>query len=282
VPTKSLIMSAETGNGQYNNRVLIVDDNPSIHEDFKKILPAADETDFDLDKLLQEVFTGHVTPDPAPAHDGQRVYYTLAHAFQGKEAYEMVVAAETGGQPYAVSFMDIRMPPGWDGIETIKRIWADHPHVEMVICTAFSDYSWDEILVKIGTSDQLQFLRKPFDVVSIKQMALALTKKWNLARKARQYVQDLEQAVTDRTKELAQKIKELEDAMTEIRQLQEILPMCAYCHKIRDDEGFWHRVDRYLQTHTLSSVSHGVCPDCFENVMAPLGNDADSDSDTSD
>lgn len=125
----------------------------------------------------------------------------------------------------------------------------------MVICTAYSDYSWEEILDTIGVTDQLQFLRKPFDVISIKQMALALTKKWSLARQARNYISDLESQVEKRTQALAAKVKELEDAMGEIKQLQEIIPMCAYCHKVRDDEGFWQGVDRYLQSHTpLSSA----------------------------
>ena len=167
-------------------------------------------------------------------------------------------------------FMDVRMPPGWDGIETIKRIWEKWPHIEMVICTAYSDYSWEKILQKVGTTDQLMFLRKPFDVISVKQMALALTKKWNLGKRARQYVGDLEQAVADRTKKLNNKVNELQKAMDEIQILQGIIPMCMYCNKIRDDENFWQRVDHYIQGHTVANISHSVCPQCYDSAMTSM------------
>ena len=114
------------------------------------------------------------------------------------------------------------------------------------------------------------FLRKPFDVISVKQMALALTKKWNLGRKVRQYVDDLEQAVSDRTSELSNKVEELQGAMVEIKALQGILPMCMYCNKIRDDENYWQRVDHYIQGHTIANISHSVCPQCYDSVMSSM------------
>ena len=264
---------------QLNNRILIVDDSQWIHEDFKKILPFTDGTECDIDELLDNIFEDNDGIDSkAAAGDAGAVYYELYHAYQGEQAYEMVEKAARDNRPFAVAFMDVRMPPGWDGIETIQRIWGKFPDLEMVICTAYSDYSWEEILQTLGVTDQLQFLRKPFDVISIKQMALALTKKWTLARKLKSYVDDLEANVNRRTSELAEKIRELEAAMSEIQQLQEIIPMCAYCQKVRDDDGFWHRVDRYLQSHTPSSVSHGVCPGCYEKLVAPLPDDTDTRS----
>lgn len=182
----------------------------------------------------------------------------------------MATEAEKANAPFALAFVDVRMPPGWDGVETVARIWAECPRVEMVICTAFSDYSWEQILDELGATDRLQFLRKPVDVVSVKQMALALTTKWGLAEKARSYVDDLEREVEGRTRELQDKIRELEEAMAEIRQLRGILPMCVYCHKIRDDENYWQRVDNYIHTHTMADISHGICPDCFEEHVKPM------------
>ena len=249
-----------------NRRILVVDDNPSIHEDFRKILPTLAPQASQLDALLEEFLQEDGKPK-APVPD---IFYDLDHAYQGQEAFEKVAVAETAGQPYAVLFVDVRMPPGWDGVETIHRIWEKYPHSEVVICTAYSDYSWEEILQRLGTSDQLQFLRKPFDVVSIKQMALALTKKWNLSRQARQYVQDLEAEVASRTRELQQRFDELEKAMKEIKQLRGILPMCAWCHKIRDDDNYWQQVDDYLSNHTAADISHGICPDCYKKMMEQL------------
>src|SRR5690606_447097 len=100
--------------------------------------------------------------------------------------------------------------------------------------------------------------------------ALALTKKWNLARQVRRYVDDLEQVVADRTRALKAKVAELERAMAEIRVLQGILPMCMYCHKIRNDENYWQKVDEYIQGHSVANVSHSVCPQCYESAMASM------------
>ncbi len=249
-----------------NQRILIVDDNPSIHEDFEKILPTRPPQESQLDELLEEFLQeGKPHPPAVPA-----ICYELDHAYQGEEAYNKVAEAEKAGRPYALLFIDIRMPPGWDGIETIRRIWAEFPHNEVVICTAYSDYSWEDIQTQLGTTDQLQFLRKPFDVVSTKQVALALTKKWNLARQARRYVQDLEEEVAGRTKDLREKIEELQKALVEIKELRGILPMCAWCHKIRDDDNYWQQVDEYLSSHTLAEISHGICPDCYAKMVNQL------------
>ena len=252
-----------------NRRILIVDDNAAIHEDFTKILPSQPEELDSFDDLEKGLF-GDLAGQDLSSSSPDPAYYELTHAYQGEEAFKLVEKAEADGKPFALVFMDVRMPPGWDGIETIKRIWEKWPHLEMVICTAYSDYSWEKILAKVGTTDQLMFLRKPFDVISVKQMALALTKKWNLGLRARRYVEDLERAVEERTKELNRKVVELQKAMDEIQVLQGILPMCMYCHKIRDDDNYWQRVDEYLQGHTVANVSHSVCPQCYESAMSSM------------
>ncbi len=94
------------------------------------------------------------------------------------------------------------MPPGWDGIETTVRIWAVDPDIQVVICTAYSDYSWSEMLDRIGHSDKLLILKKPFDNVEAIQLATALTEKWHLAQQARLQMADLESIVEARTQEL--------------------------------------------------------------------------------
>ncbi len=252
-----------------NHRLLVVDDNPSIHEDFRKILPAKKNETTELDELLMEILEEE---DDGVAADAEPEY-EIDHAYQGEEALEMVRKAEESGNPYALLFMDVRMPPGWDGIETIRRIWKEFPHSEIVICTAYSDYSWEDILEEVGSSDQLQFLRKPFDVVSIKQMALALTRKWNLSLQSRRYTENLERDVNERTRQLSDKVEELEKALAEIQQLQGILPMCAWCHKIRNDDDYWQQVDEYLSSRPQLEISHGICPDCYEKMMDKVGTD---------
>src|SRR4029079_5300317 len=101
------------------------------------------------------------------------------------------------GRPYAVAFVDVRMPPGWDGIETVQHIWAEFPELECVLCTAYSDYSWDEIVDRLGQCGRLLILKKPFDNIEVRQLASALTQKWALEGAARWKLDDLERMVSD-------------------------------------------------------------------------------------
>jgi len=157
-----------------NRRVLLIDDHESIHEDFRRILTARRE-DRSLAQDEAALFGEAVGGEPGVP------VFELDSAFQGEEAAAKVKAAVSAGRPYAVAFVDVRMPPGWDGIETIQRIWEIQPDLEIVICTAYSDYSWGEIVEKLGRSDRLLILKKPFDSIEVQQAALTLTTKWSLA-----------------------------------------------------------------------------------------------------
>ena len=120
-------------------RILIIDDNPAIHEDFRKILSPVDSLPQGSLKRTEAALFGET-------HGNTReLTFQVDSAFQGQEGLEKVRAAFAAGEPYAVAFVDVRMPPGWDGIETISRIWEEFPDLQIVICTAYSDYSWDEI-----------------------------------------------------------------------------------------------------------------------------------------
>jgi diguanylate cyclase (GGDEF)-like protein len=200
----------------YNIRILIVDDNESIHDDFRKVLiQERSKEHAELDELEAELFGEDKKPD-AGKNSGIQPKYEFDSAFQGQEAFAMVDKAAKEGRPYALVFMDVRMPPGWDGIETISHIWLKHPYVEMVLCTAYSDYTWDDIIEKLGSTDKLLFLRKPFDAVAVQQMALSLVKKWNLGKQARNYVKNLEQEVQQRTVQLQDLLQELETKNSEL------------------------------------------------------------------
>ena len=179
-----------------NRRILVIDDNPAIHEDFRKILGP---TDVRLSEELDadEVSLFGATPEPSRAWNFQ-----IDSAFQGQEGLEKVRAAVAAGQPYAVAFVDVRMPPGWDGIETITRIWREFQDLQIVICTAYSDYSWDDISKAIGNTDQVLVLKKPFDNVEVLQMAHALAKKWQLTQMAARQMEELDTLVNQRTAEL--------------------------------------------------------------------------------
>ncbi|HXN35826.1 MAG TPA: response regulator [Opitutaceae bacterium] len=177
-----------------NLRILIVDDNRSIHGDFHKIL--ASEHAFDKARAVEEALFGDSAIAP-PA-----VRFQLDSAYQGKEGFEMVQRALAEGRPYAIVFMDVRMPPGWDGIETAARVLEVDPEIQIVICTAYSDYSWSKMGEKLGQSDRFVILKKPFDNVEALQLATALTEKWNLARQVKSRFENLEVLVEGRTREL--------------------------------------------------------------------------------
>jgi PAS domain S-box-containing protein len=179
-----------------NRRILVIDDNPSIHQDFQKILSPADaQLAADLDADEAALFGE--TANPA-----QSWTFQITSAYQGEEGLKKVRAAAAAGEPFAVAFVDVRMPPGWDGIETISRIWKEFPDLQTVVCTAYSDYSWDEIATTIGNTDQMLVLKKPFDNVEVLQMAHALARKWELTQIARRQMEDLESMVNERTAEL--------------------------------------------------------------------------------
>jgi signal transduction histidine kinase len=178
-----------------NRRILIVDDNAAIHEDFRKILAPEAVATQTMDNLESLLFG-----DTAPV--AKRTSFELTSAYQGQEALIQVQAALAAGKPFAMAFVDVRMPPGWDGIETISRLWAVQPELQVVICTAYSDFGWDSITERLGASDSLVMLKKPFDHVEALQLAHALTNKWTLAAQAALRTDELEQMVAARTAEL--------------------------------------------------------------------------------
>lgn len=175
-----------------SSRILIVDDTPSIHEDFRKILTLSDEMGEDMDQMANSLF-GRTEQDAVY----KTISYELNSAFQGEEALEMIESAEAEGRGYSLVFMDVRMPPGLDGIKTISRIWERYPSMEIVICTAYSDYSWVDIIDILGPSDHLLVLKKPFDADEAQQMALAMTRRAKTSLTQRKYISNLEVNLED-------------------------------------------------------------------------------------
>jgi len=189
------------------SRILIVDDNKDIHDDFRLILEATQTKESDeLDELLEHVL------DEKTAYNNDPYLFELDSAFQGQEALQLVEKSYQDGRPYTMIFMDMRMPPGWNGIETIRQIWKVHPDIEMVICTAYSDFSWEEINQTLGGSHRLLVLKKPFDRMEVKQLSLSLSVKSNYYKKYQEHIYELEKAVKTRTKELEKAKIEAESA----------------------------------------------------------------------
>lgn len=176
-------------------RILVIDDTPTIHDDFKKIITPAATPAPEVDALAAAIF-GTAIPTPPP------VRFELDSAAQGQTGLALVQDALADGRPYAVAFVDMRMPPGWDGLETIRHLWAADPYLQIVLCTAYSDHSWATITERLGQSDNLLILKKPFDNVEVLQMTHSLTRKWGLAREVATHVAVLDDLLRTRTAEL--------------------------------------------------------------------------------
>ncbi|MCO7577323.1 MULTISPECIES: putative bifunctional diguanylate cyclase/phosphodiesterase [Pseudomonas chlororaphis group] len=183
---------SDSPSASVNRRVLIVDDSLSIHEDFHKILMPSQN--LALSQVEDQLF-GSVPPRPLQV-------FSLDSAFQGREALAMVESALARDTPYAMAFIDMRMPPGWDGLETIEQLWKVDPDLQIALCTAYSDYSWETMAERLAFGDQLLILKKPFDSLEIRQMASALTWKWQMTQDARHKLDDLQRTIEERVAEL--------------------------------------------------------------------------------
>src|SRR5688572_17041519 len=127
-------------------RILVVDDNRAIHDDFRKILSSPHAASVELDQAEAAIFGSATQLAPSAV-------FQIDSAFQGAEAIHLIEQSLCDGNPYPMAFMDVRMPPGLDGIETTAEIWKRHPDLQVVLCTAYSDYSWTELLAKLGATD---------------------------------------------------------------------------------------------------------------------------------
>lgn len=167
-------------------RILVIDDNPAIHEDFRKIFHAHGNSKMSTELQAAEAALFGEAHDSSA--DALEMNCQIDTALQGEDGWVRVRLARQQGKPYAVAFIDVRMPPGWDGIETTARIWKEDPDIQVVLCTAYSDYSWADIQAKLGRSDRLLILKKPFDTIEVMQLAHALTEKWHLLRELRRQI----------------------------------------------------------------------------------------------
>lgn len=181
-------------NSHHNRRILVVDDNLSIHNDFRRI--------FHHESEPKDLAEAHVALFGESHSMDSHELFEVDCADQGRTALALVEAACKVGRAYAVAFVDMRMPPGWDGVETIEHLWKVDSTLQVVVCLAYSDQPWEEIRDRIGRTDQLSILQKPFNSIEVLQRATALCRKWDLTNKAVGRLDKLSDLVDERTVEL--------------------------------------------------------------------------------
>ncbi len=172
-------------------RILIVDDSPSIHEDFRRIFESL-RAPSSLEAAEKDLFGTTLTGRPG-------ILFEVTSAYQGAEALKRVKEAWESKRPFGAAFVDMRMPPGWNGVQTIRELWEVDPDLQVVLCTAYSDYRWDELLDQLGVTDRLLLLKKPFDRIEALLMGLALSQKRQWIAAARAHMARLEERVRERT-----------------------------------------------------------------------------------
>lgn len=174
-------------NPSANRRILVADDIAAIHENFRSILaPEA------VRRLGGESAAVPANMDA----------FEIESAMQGREAFEKVARAVKDGRPFAMAFVDVRMPPGWDGIETIVHLWKADPALHIALCTAYSDYAGEKLIAELGVNDRLVILKKPFECIEVLQLARTLTSKWNTMHEVQRHVAELDRRVAQRTQHL--------------------------------------------------------------------------------
>lgn len=192
-PSKAQLAASANSPSEGAHRILVVDDNPEIHEDIRRLLTF--EKPNALASAEAELFGRSA---PLPAIPGAARRFEIDSATQGEVALQLVTQAVACGRKYCMAFVDMRMPPGWNGIETIRRCWQVDPELEIVICTAYSDYSWREIIAQLGSTDRFLVLRKPFDGVEVRQLAMSLSSKAALREEQQRQTAALQQLIQEK------------------------------------------------------------------------------------
>lgn len=184
------------------HRILIVDDEESIIESYQQIFSEPSNRSR-LDELERDLFA-----NASPLVNSNQ--FEVNYFRQGDEAVDCVKKSISEDNPFSAAFIDVRMPPGPDGVTTAEQIRQQDPYINIVIVTAYSDISPTEISQRIQPPEKLLYVQKPFHTHEIRQFASALCAKWQSERDLVESNLNLENIVKERTSELTSTIEILE------------------------------------------------------------------------
>jgi DNA-binding response OmpR family regulator len=172
--------------------------------------------------------------------------YDALSTTNGTDAWNSMEDAE----PPSLLILDWLMP-GMDGIEICRKVRTSAQHQSAYVILLTSRGSKEDVVagLEAGADD---YITKPFDHGELRARVQVGLR-----------VLELQSALADR-------VRELEEAMASVKTLQGLLPICCYCKKIRDDGNYWHRVESYIGEHANVRFSHGICPECSQKVKAEL------------
>jgi CheY-like chemotaxis protein len=155
-------------------RILVIDDDRDSHE------------------LLRRMLSKPLPDDPESRGRSLMPCFEIDSAYQGEEGLDLIEKSVRAKRPYSLAFVDVRMPPGWDGVKTISKIWEKYSDIQVIVCTAYSDYSWEQMARELRHLDRIVILNKPFEKIEVVQLAVALTAKWQLKQQSKLRVDNLE------------------------------------------------------------------------------------------
>jgi diguanylate cyclase (GGDEF)-like protein len=254
-----------------NRRVLVIDDDPAVHDQFQKILGpehGAEGALLDAERSRRG----------ANATARSRQSFEVDTALSRQQGVELLQSAHQAGHPYAVAFVEMRRSAGADGLETIQRLWAADPHLQVVMSSGHRDYDWNRVVARLDHSDKLLVLKKPFEPVEVRQCASSLARKWQNEHTLRRHVESLEQVIEDRTRGLEAANRQLRhlathDSLTGLpnRILLEDRLSQAIAHATRDGHKLAVAIfdlDRFKVIN--DSFGHGIGDELLKEVARRL------------